>query len=86
MRQRPGVQEELELEPAFVGNAYADADAVRVPTGLAEAADLWRSSEFARRVFGDDVVEHYSNAAAVELKAFGSAVTDWERIRGFERL
>jgi glutamine synthetase len=24
--------------------------------------------------------------AAVELAAFGRAVTDWERIRGFERL
>ena len=81
-----GVQEELELEPAFVGNAYGDGDAARVPTGLAEAADLWRSSDFARRVFGDDVVDHYANAAAVELKAFGSAVTDWERVRGFERL
>jgi glutamine synthetase len=81
-----GVQEELELEPAFVGNAYGDADATRVPTSLAEALDLWRDSDFARRVFGDEVVDHYANAAAVELKAFGRAVTDWERIRGFERL
>jgi glutamine synthetase len=34
----------------------------------------------------DDVVAHYANMAAVELAAFSSAVTDWERFRGFERL
>ena len=36
--------------------------------------------------FGDDVVDHYVNAADVELAAFNAAVTDWERVRGFERL
>jgi glutamine synthetase len=40
----------------------------------------------AKEVFGDEVVAHYLNAADVELKAFDSAVTDWERMRGFERL
>jgi glutamine synthetase len=81
-----GIEEELELEPQFEGNAYGDPDAPHVPTSLAEALDLWRGSEFARRTFGDDVVDHYANMAAVEVAAFGRAVTDWERIRGFERL
>ena len=40
----------------------------------------------ARVAFGDDVVDHYVNMARVELDAFGSTVTDWERFRGFERL
>ena len=81
-----GIEEELELEPVFEGNAYEDPAADRVPTSLAEALDLWRSSDFPRRTFGDDVVDHYANMAAVELAAFGRAVTDWERFRGFERL
>jgi glutamine synthetase len=81
-----GIEEELELEPAYEGNAYGDPDADHVPTSLAEALALWRGSEFARRTFGDDVVEHYANMAAVELAAFGRSVTDWERFRGFERL
>ena len=81
-----GIQEELELEPAFEGNAYDDPDAEHVPTSLVEALDLWRGSEFARATFGDDVVDHYANMAAVEVAAFGRAVTDWERFRGFERL
>jgi glutamine synthetase len=81
-----GIEEQLELEPAFEGNAYGDPDAEHVPTSLAEARDLWVGSDFARTTFGDDVVEHYANMAAVELAAFGRSVTDWERIRGFERL
>jgi glutamine synthetase len=81
-----GITEELELEPAFEGNAYGDPDAAHVPTSLAEARDLWLGSDFARTTFGDDVVDHYANMAAVELAAFGRSVTDWERIRGFERL
>ena len=36
--------------------------------------------------FGDEVVAHYANNARVELAAFDAAVTDWELLRGFERL
>ena len=39
----------------------------------------------ARDAFGDEVVDHYANMARVELEAFNAAVTDWERVRGFER-
>ncbi|TFV88175.1 glutamine synthetase [Blastococcus sp. CT_GayMR20] len=81
-----GIEEGLELEPAFEGNAYDDPDADHVPTSLGEALDLWRDSDFARATFGDDVVDHYANMAAVELAAFNRSVTDWERFRGFERL
>ncbi|HEV7654190.1 MAG TPA: glutamine synthetase family protein [Mycobacteriales bacterium] len=81
-----GVERELPLEPAFLGNAYLDADRARVPATLRESAALWTDSALARRAFGDDVVEHYANNARVELAAYDSAVTDWERRRGFERL
>lgn len=80
-----GIENELELEDAFVGNAYTGG-APRVPSSLREAAQLFSDSAIARAAFGDEVVEHYLNNAAVELAAFDSAVTDWERVRGFERL
>ena len=80
-----GIERGLELEPPFVGNAYT-SDSVHVPKSLPQALQLWESSDFARRVFGDDVVEHYANMARVEIAAFQSSVTDWERYRGFERL
>ena len=81
-----GIEEGLELEPAYEGNAYDDPDAARVPTSLAEALELWRESAFARRTFGDEVVDHYANMAAVELGAYWRAVTDWDGYRGLERL
>jgi glutamine synthetase len=80
-----GIDEDLELEPAFVGNAY-ESDKPRVPQTLYAARDLFASSALARDAFGEEVVEHYLNRAAVELTAFEAAVTDWERFRGFERL
>jgi glutamine synthetase len=80
-----GIENELPLEPAFEGNAYA-SDKPRVPTNLRDAVDLFEQSSVARGAFGDDVVDHYVNAGRVELTAFDGAVTDWERIRGFERL
>ena len=57
-----------------------------MPTTLAEARDLFLASTVAREVFGADIVEHYAHAAQVEIDAFNRAVTDWERVRGFERL
>jgi glutamine synthetase len=80
-----GIEQELPLEAAFEGNAYA-SDKPRVPSTLRDAAELFGSSDLARKAFGDDVVDHYTNAARVELTAFDAAVTDWERVRGFERL
>ena len=56
------------------------------PDSLRDARELFAASEIARTAFGDDVVDHYVNAADVELDAFAGAVTDWERYRGFERL
>ena len=79
-----GIEHELELEPMFEGNAYG-SDAPRVPTTLREAAELFGQSEIAREAFGADVVEHYLNNARIEVQAFDSAITDWERVRGFER-
>jgi glutamine synthetase len=81
-----GVEEGLQLEPAFVGNAYAATDRARLPRTLREARDLFAGSEIAREAFGEEVVAHYVHAADVELEAFESSVTDWERRRGFERL
>lgn len=81
-----GVDHGLPLEPALEGNAYAAADRPHLPASLHEARELWTASEIAKEAFGEEVVAHYANNAKVELDAFGAAVTDWERVRGFERL
>jgi glutamine synthetase len=81
-----GIEQGLPLEPALAGNAYADADRPQVPSTLRAARDAFAASAIAREAFGEDVVAHYVNMADVELAAFEAAVTDWERVRGFERL
>ena len=80
-----GIREGLELPAPCVGNAYT-GDYQHVPTTLAQARDLLNGSAIARAAFGDEVVDHYVNAADVELAAYNATVTDWERVRGFERL
>jgi glutamine synthetase len=81
-----GIENSLELEDGFTGNAYTDPTAPHVPGTLRDAAARWESGKVARQAFGDEVVEHYANYARVELAAFDAAVTDWELYRGFERL
>lgn len=80
-----GIEQHLPLEPEFHGNAYR-SHRPRVPHTLREAAQLFGDSKIAQKAFGPEVVRHYRNAAQVELDAFDAAVTDWERVRGFERL
>ncbi len=80
-----GIESGLTLEDELVGNAY-NSDKEHVPSALREARDAFTSSDLARAAFGDEVVDHYTNMADVELAAFEAAVTDWELVRGFERM
>ncbi len=80
-----GIDEELELEPELTGNAYA-SDKPRVPSTMGAAREMFYTSEVVRAALGDEVVEHYANMADIELAAYNAAVTDWELVRGFERL
>jgi glutamine synthetase len=80
-----GILNESELEPAFLGNAYA-LETSRVPTSLQEARDIWAESAWIEKTFGVDVQKHYTHMADTEIEAFGRAITDWERFRSFERM
>ena len=86
-----GIEQSLPLPEPCAGDAYQmsepgkDSQAERLPGTLAEAAALFDGSAVARQAFGEAVVSHYVNNARVEVTAFNEAVTDWERVRGFER-
>ncbi|MDQ6935821.1 MAG: glutamine synthetase, partial [Actinomycetota bacterium] len=80
-----GIEQQLPLQAELVGNAY-ESDAPKVPSNLRAAREVFAGSDVARSAFGDEVVDHYTNMADVELKAYDAAVTDWELTRGFERL
>jgi glutamine synthetase len=80
-----GIDEELELEPVFVGDAYHAKDIREIPKTLREAIELMDGSAMLREALGDDVVEHYLHTARWEQFEYDRRVTDWELKRGFER-
>jgi glutamine synthetase len=79
-----GIEHELELEPAFEGNAY-ESEVARFPSTLREAIAALEEGEMARAALGDDVVDHYLNYARTEQRLFDEVVTCYERERMFER-
>ena len=81
-----GISNRTEPPEAFVGDVYSAKNLARVPGTLAEAAALFSKSAFAKKAFGESVVEHYSHFFHTEMAAFNAAVTDWERNRYFERI
>ena len=80
-----GIERRIEPPEEFTGNGYTAVQFPRVPRALWESVQLLEQSTLAREIFGDDVVDHYLNAARVELDAFDSVVTCWERERYLER-
>jgi glutamine synthetase len=81
-----GIAQRTEPPECFVGDIYAAKNLPRVPYTLAEATEKFESSPFAKRAFGEEVVEHYSHFYRTEAAAYDRAVTDWERQRYFERI
>ena len=81
-----GIANKIEPPDHFSGDVYAARNLARVPYTLAEATDRFASSEFAKRAFGEAVVEHYTHFFRTEQSLYNFAVTDWERKRYFERI
>jgi glutamine synthetase len=81
-----GIANKIEPPELFVGDVYQARNLPRVPYTLAQANERFAASDFAKRAFGAEVVEHYAHFFAMEVAAFDKAVTDWERKRYFERI
>ncbi len=64
-----------------------DVQAVpHAPSTMRPACELLAASRVARQALGDEVVDPYTHRADIELGAFASSITGWERYRGFARL
>jgi glutamine synthetase len=81
-----GIANKIEPPECFVGDIYQARNLPRVPYTLGDAVELFENSEFAKRAFGSEVVEHYAHFYRTEAAAYDKAVTDWERRRYFERI
>jgi glutamine synthetase len=80
-----GIEDKLELQPAFVGDAYVSEQLPEIAKTLREATDWLRRSEMLKSAFGENVVAHYVHTAEWEQLEADRRVTDWELKRGFER-
>ena len=81
-----GIEGRIEPPPAFLGDVYSAPNERMLPASLEEAVRSFEGSELARSAFGAEVVEHYSHFFSTEAEAYRRAVTDWERVRYFERI
>lgn len=73
-----GVEKELRPGAAYQGDAYADDQLATVPGTLAEALDIFESSNLARETFGDDFVDYYVRMKRWEVRRHQLHVSDWE--------
>jgi glutamine synthetase len=80
-----GIEQELELEPPHVGDAYRGKRLREVPKTLREATEAMAKSKMLRAAFGDPVIDHYVHTAEWEQFEYDRRITDWELKRGFER-
>ncbi len=80
-----GIEHGLTLPPEFKGNGYLAKDVPRMPRALYEAIAELERSEAAVEILGQDVVDHYLNAARVEQETYDSMVHPWDRERYLER-
>ncbi|PWT88713.1 MAG: glutamine synthetase [Acidobacteria bacterium] len=81
-----GIRNRIEPPAMFAGNMYEARDLPRVPTTLREAILEFENSAFARKAFGEAMVNHYLHFLRTEQKKFDEVVTCWERARYFERI
>lgn len=80
-----GIDEKLELQKPFVGDAYQAAKLPEIPKTLREATETLAKSKMLKAALGEDVVEHYVHTARWEQLEYDRRITDWELHRGFER-
>ena len=80
-----GIEHQVEPPAEFKGNGYVATGVPRMPQALWEAIGELERSTAAREIFGDDVVEHYLNAARYEQMTYDAVVHPWDRERYLER-
>jgi glutamine synthetase len=81
-----GIANQIEPPDIFEGDIYSAQNLPRVPHTLAQAVENFAGSEFVKKAFGADVVDHYTHHFRTEVNSFNQAVTDWERKRYFEQI
>jgi glutamine synthetase len=80
-----GIEHEIEPSAEFKGNGYLATGCDRMPRALWEAIGELEHSSAAVEIFGQDVIDHYLNAARYEQMSYDAVVHNWDRERYLER-
>ena len=80
-----GIDEKLELQQPFAGDAYQAAELPEIPKTLRDATVTLAESRMLKEALGEEAVEHYLHTARWEQMEYDRRITDWELHRGFER-
>ena len=81
-----GIESDLEPTPPTLGNAYEQSYSDPIPTDLATAIELARSSDWLKSVLGNDQWELYCQICERELGFFQEQVTQVELNRYLKTL
>ena len=89
-----GMKEKIEPTAPTIGGAYdlKLEKSYQVPSSLGEAARLFKQSESAKELFGEEFVNHFANSRFWEFEEFlknksffdSSGISQWELERYFE--
>jgi len=83
-----GIEEALAPDDAVSGNAYDVeddlAEALHFPRNLRAAAERFQGSACARKMFGDEFVDHFAMSRFWECKEYERNLNDWQLERYLE--
>jgi len=79
-----GIRRQLHLHKPTTGNGYRDNKYGTLPRNLFEATQAMENSKVARKLFGDEFVDHFVQTRYWEWRQFQKVVTDWELKRYME--
>jgi len=80
-----GIDQKLELEAPFEGDAYHGRRLREIPKTLRDAITQLKRSKMLKEAMGEQAIDHYVHTAEWEQLEYDRRVTDWEIKRGFER-
>ena len=79
-----GIENKLELQEPFAGNAYLNDNLVKLPNNLKNATESMEGNPLGAELFGNEFVSHFVATRKSEWNNFNQSVTDWERKRYME--
>ncbi len=73
-----GLENNLKLCEPSIGSEYLDTDKTELSRNLGDATNIMKNSSLAKKLFGENFVEHYCITREHEWKMYNKHISDWE--------